>query len=193
MERQGRGGFASFFETLLISLFVMSLIFTYFVRLVTVSGDSMLNTLSSGDKVIVSLFSGDPEPGDIIVAFADESVLLDDNGKPVSGKGPDITIVKRVIAVAGQTVDFDFPHGIVYVDGQPLKEKYTSSLTHLDEGAFTGKYPVTVPDGYVFVLGDNRHDSKDSRWDGLGFVPVDDIIGKVLLRLTPFSKFGSVS
>ena len=81
--------------------------------------------------------------------------------------------------------------GIVYVDGEEYRESYISGLTHTDEGA-TGNYPVTVPEGYVFVLGDNRRNSRDSRSSELGFVDADNIIGKVLFRIAPYSDIGKV-
>ena len=73
-----------------------------------------------------------------------------------------------------------------------LDESYITGLTHMDEGAFTGQYPVTVPKGYVFVLGDNRQVSKDSRSSELGFVAVKNITGKVLMRISPLETFGFV-
>ena len=101
-------------------------------------------------------------------------------------------IVKRIIATEGQTVDFDFQRGIVYVDGEVYNESYISGLTHLDEGAFTDRYPITVPKGYVFVMGDNRRNSLDSRSKELGYVSVDNIEGKVLWRIYPADKLGSI-
>ena len=73
-----------------------------------------------------------------------------------------------------------------------IDENYITGLTHMDEGAFTGQYPVEVPEGYVFVMGDNRQISKDSRSAEIGFVAVDNITGKVLLRFSPRERFGFV-
>ena len=80
----------------------------------------------------------------------------------------------------------------MYVDGNELREEYASGLTHLDEGAFTGKYPVKVPEGYVFVMGDNRRNSLDSRSSELGFVSVKDIEGVVIWRMAPSERFGKL-
>ena len=89
-------------------------------------------------------------------------------------------------------MNIDFAKGKVYVDGNELREDYASGLTHLDEGAFTGKYPVKVPEGYLFVMGDNRRNSLDSRSSELGFVSVKDVEGKVIMRMAPTDKFGKV-
>ena len=151
----------------------------------------MENTLVQGDIVIVEhlpFFSY--KQGDIIVADIDKASLLNDNGDVYQNDVQHMTIIKRVIAVEGQTVGIDFTKGRLYIDGKPFAENYISGLTHLDEGAFTGQYPITVPKGYLFVMGDNRRNSLDSRSDEIGLVSVDDVVGKVLFRALPFNKFG---
>lgn len=177
---------AEFAEMLLITLFIVLLLFTYIFGIAVVRGESMMNTLSDGDKVIISLFYGDPEQGDIVVLNSDRKVTFGEDGSLLEEEGTGKCVVKRIIAVEGQELDIDFAAGVVYVDGERLREPYLElGLTHLDEGAFTGRYPIVIPENCVFVMGDNRSVSKDSRSGDIGLVPVDCIVGKVILRLFP--------
>jgi len=179
-------------ETFIICLFIVTLVFTYIFRTTTVLGSSMSNTLFEGDRLIVTSWYKKPVQGDIVVIKADHATTLDREGNIVESKGIGGYIVKRIIAKEGQSVDIDFERGIVSVDGKNLDESYTNGLTHRDDGAFTGSYPVTVPEGYVFVLGDNRTESEDSRSYRLGFVSEGDIEGKVVFRFSPLKSFGFV-
>lgn len=183
---------ADFAETMIITMFVLCLIFTYIIRVTTVNGKSMMNTLMPDDRIVITAWYNNPRQGDIVVINAAESVTIGENGELVTGKGMRHNIVKRIIATEGQSVDIDFEKGMVLVDGKAMNESYILGFTHRDEGAFTGKYPVTVPEGYVFVLGDNRINSRDSRSDELGFVDVDNITGKIIMRIFPLKSFGFV-
>ncbi len=147
------------------------LVFLLLFRVVVVSGTSMNNTLLDGDYLLLlsSTFYHDPQQGDIIVASKESF----DNGAP---------IVKRVIATEGQEVDIDFDAGIVYVNGVALDEPYTLTPTDNDEGI---QFPVTVPKGCLFVLGDNRNGSKDSRHPEIGFIDKREVLGKVFFLFVP--------
>jgi signal peptidase I len=145
-------------------------IFVFVGRTIGVDGKSMLQTLHHNDRVVMSNLFFTPKNGDIII-FRSPSETF--------GKTP---LVKRVIAIAGQTVDIDFNNGDVIVDGVILNEPYINEPTRsrLD---FVG--PMEVPEGYVFVLGDNRNNSSDSRASSVGLVDTRYILGKVLFVLIP--------
>ena len=154
------------------------LLFTFAVRVVLVSGPSMRETLQHQDCLLVmnAHLCGGFEAGDIVI-IRKESFK---DGEP---------IVKRVIATEGQTVDIDFTAGAVYVDGQLLEETYIREPTHLEEGL---EFPVTVPEGCVFVMGDNRNASTDSRDARLGCVDERYIMGRVYFTLFPVKNIGVV-
>ena len=146
-------------------------VFAFAARLVLVSGPSMRETLQDQDCLVVlsPLLCGDYEAGDIVI-IQRESFR---DGEP---------IVKRIIATEGQTVDIDFDAGVVYVDGAALEEDYIRQPTYLEEGL---EFPVTVPEGCVFVMGDNRNDSDDSRDPELGPVDTRQILGRAVFLLFP--------
>lgn len=177
-------------EYVITAAFIIILVFTYIFSPAEVSGASMEPTLKDGDTLLVMSAGYSAKTGDVVVIDDKNSALLDENNQIVLKDGLGCKIVKRVIAVGGDTIDFDFENGIVNVNGTPLEESYISEPTTRDEFAF--EYPLTVPEGYVFVMGDNRNISKDSRHPDVGLVPEDDITGKVILRVYPFSDFGTV-
>lgn len=145
------------------------LIFVFVGRVIGVDGSSMLNTLRDRDTVIMSNLLYTPQYGDIVV-FRDDKY---DHNKP---------LVKRVIATEGQTVDIDFSTGEVFINGRVIVENYIRELT-MERLDFEG--PMTVPKGCVFVMGDNRNASTDSRSDLVGMVDTRQILGKVLFVLIP--------
>lgn len=155
------------------------LAFLLIFRIVVVSGDSMHNTLIDGDYLLLlsNVFYRTPKQGDIVVISK-------------VGYENDAAIVKRIIATEGQTVDIDFEQGIVYVDGQPLDEPYVYSPTTVQEGV---SFPLTVDNGCVFVLGDNRRVSKDSRNPEIGQIDTREILGKVIFLLFPGSHGGDIT
>ncbi len=149
--------------------------FIFVFRTVGVVGGSMLPTLHENDRIILTSSCFEPKYGDIVVTC-----------QPAKSEVIEDILVKRVIATEGQTVDIDFVEGVVYVDGVALDEPYINEPTH-DMEDFSG--PVTVPDGHVFVMGDNRNRSTDSRSDLVGFIREEYILGKALFRVNPFTKF----
>lgn len=157
-------------QALVCSVLFVVLLFTFGVRLIGVDGHSMVPTLQDGDRLLVlnSILNGGYAPGDIVV-LRKESFLP-------------TPIVKRVIASGGQVVDIDFTSGVVYVDGQRLHEDYINEPTFTDEGT---EFPLTVPEGSVFVLGDNRNHSSDSRDIRLGTVDQRYIIGRAVFLAFP--------
>ncbi len=170
-------------ESLIVSLFIVMLIFTFVFRQVSVIGESMEPTLtgmsqgsgSYGDRLLISNLFYKPEVNDIVVI---RSKSLNEN------------IIKRVIAVAGQEIDIDFNTGDVYVDGELRDEPFIKEPTSKNDGAF--EYPIVIPEGYVFVMGDNRNNSTDSRSPYVGLVSTSDILGKAFLRIFPFDSFGGL-
>lgn len=160
-------------------LALVTLIFVFVVRLVGVNGDSMLPTLENGDLLILEsnfLYSGDDlKYGDIVVLNV-----------PTYESSSDGPIVKRIIATEGQEVNIDFETGAVYVDGVLLDEPYINSATNYNwDGEYGLEYPAVVPENCVFVLGDNRNNSMDSRYAPIGMVDERCILGKVLLIAFP--------
>ena len=157
-------------QALVSSVLAVVLIFTFAIRMIGVDGHSMVPTLQDGDRLLVltPLLYHDYQYGDIVIVRKDS---FDVN-----------PIVKRVIATAGQTVDIDFSAGAVYVDGKLLDEPYIRELTFREEGT---QFPLTVPEGSIFVMGDNRNESTDSRSSRLGTVDVRYVIGRAVLLVFP--------
>ena len=169
-QTEGRGAY-EWVQALVCSVLTVVLIFTFAVRIVRVSGESMRETLQDQDMLVVlnNWLCGGYEQGDIVILQRDDFY----GGEP---------IVKRVIATEGQTVDIDFDAGVVYVDGTALEEPYTREPTGTQEGT---EFPLTVPEGCVFVMGDNRNDSDDSRDSALGPVDTRCVLGRALLLAVP--------
>ena len=157
-------------------LAVIIVVLLLLFRVVIVSGPSMYDTLWDGDWLLVlsGVFYREPEYGDIIVASQDSF----NDGEP---------IIKRVIATEGQTVDIDFEAGTVYVDGVALEEDYTYTLTTNEEGM---TFPLTVDEGCIFVMGDNRGRSKDSRDPEIGLIDEREVLGKAVFLVFPGTHGG---
>lgn len=165
-------------NTLIAALIILILLMTFVFRQVTVDGSSMEDTLMDGDRLIMTEVFYTPKCGDIVIVS--------------HGANYNKPIVKRVIATAGQTLSIDYETNEVIVDGILLDETYIKGITT----AVTREpmeIPSVIPEGYVFVMGDNRQHSLDSRSAVIGLIPVDDIIGKAVLRIYPFATFGFLS
>lgn len=161
----------SYLHDIAFGMVAILLLFMIVFRVVVVSGPSMQQTLQHGDCLVLlnSVFYREPKAGDIVVAT--KSSYKD--GEP---------IIKRVIATEGQVVDINFEKGIVYVDGVALVEPYVNTPTNLYEGV---SFPLTVKENCVFVMGDNRNDSKDSRSVEIGQIDRRELLGKALFLVLP--------
>lgn len=163
------------YEALISAALILVLIFSFFFRIIQVDGESMVPTLADGDKLIVWGAGYAPQRGDVVIVDSYTSY-----GKP---------LVKRVIAKGGDTISIDYDTGAVTVNGELLQENYIAEPTYL---GYDVTYPYTVPEGTVFVMGDNRNASLDSRSSSVGCIDERDILGKVLVCFLPFSDFGVV-
>ncbi len=154
------------------AIILVALGFIFLFRTVVVDGSSMNPTLYDGNRILLTAYYDEPKYGDIVVTCRPSDSMPD-------------TLIKRVIATEGQTIDIDFDNGIVYIDGKALDEPYIKRpFTERED--FHG--PVTVPEGYVFIMGDNRNGSTDSRDFRVGFMQEEYILGKALTKLSPFGK-----
>ena len=170
-ENQKQKNILSYLHDVVFGLAGVLLVVMLLFRIVVVSGPSMMQTLQNGDRLIVlsNAVYKNPKAGDVIVASKDSFK----DGEP---------IIKRVIATEGQKVDIDFKTGLVYVDDKVLYEPYINTPTNLYEGV---DFPLIVDEGCIFVMGDNRNDSKDSRSIEIGLIDRREILGKAIFLVIP--------
>ena len=162
-------------ETIVQSCIVVVLLLTFIFRGFTVDGESMMDTLHNGDKVAVFRWGYTPKSGDVVVIKRGEKF--------------DKPLVKRIIATSGQTLQINFSDGSVIVDGKKLDETYIKEKMWLRGDAVI---PAVIPDGYCFVMGDNRNHSSDSRSKIIGLVPYKDVIGKAKFVFYPFDRIKAI-
>ncbi len=160
------------FDSPMYAILLILIIFTFFVRVVGVSGWSMMPTFNDGDWITVSSISTNIEKGDVVIVT-----------QPNERHEP---LIKRVIATGGDTIDINFVTGEVTLNGEVIDEPYIKDLTHR-QGDFQG--PLTVPEGYLFVMGDNRNDSLDSRFNAIGLIDERYILGVAQVRIFPFGDW----
>ncbi len=166
------GAFYDIVNSVESAVVIIFLIFTFVFRAVGVVGDSMLPTLNDGDWLAVTSYKKSYGRNDIIII-----TQPNDRDEP---------LVKRIIGLGGDEIDIDFDEHLVFVNGRLVNESFISEPT-----SYRGdvEFPLTVPEGYVFVMGDNRNKSLDSRSKEIGFIDEKYILGKAKYRVYPFGSF----
>lgn len=158
-------------EAMIPVVFILAFVF----RIVNVKGESMLDTLHNRDKVMITEWYYRPKAGDVVVIR--------------KGQRFNEPLIKRVIATEGQTLSIDFNSGLVTVDGITLNETYIKEKMWLRED---GDIPSVIPDGYCFVMGDNRNNSLDSRSKDVGLIKNEDVTGKASFIVFPFNRIREI-
>lgn len=160
-----------FVETICLSALTVTFVMVFLFRVVSVDGESMTNTLQNNDRLIITTLYSDLQRGDVVVT---------DNS---NGTGK--LLIKRVVAVAGDTIRIDYTSGQVYLNGSALSEEYIREPMNVSNRE---PLEVTVPRGQVFLMGDNRNNSRDSRSREVGTIETHSIMGKAILRIFPLNR-----
>lgn len=163
-------------EAVVIGIALVFFVFTFIVSGYTVKGTSMNPTLNNGDRLLLSLIYTKPKRGDIVVVTQPNQVDEEDTKR----------LFKRVIAVEGEEIDIDFGSGIVYINGYPIDESYVMEPTYTN-GVLPMSFPLVVDEGKVFVMGDNRNESRDSRDQSVGLVDARYLKGKAIFKFWPMN------
>lgn len=159
-------------DSLVFAFLTILLVFTFLFRIVGVNGTSMMPTLQNGNWLAIRAINTEIKRGDIVVV-----TQPNDLNEP---------LIKRVIGVGGDKININFETGEVAVNDTVLNEPYIAELTH---HRFDVTFPVTVPEGCVFVMGDNRNNSLDSRSSAIGFIDCGYILGVAEFRILPFGDW----
>ena len=173
------GDLFTWLQALTFALVIIMIVFTFFARIIGVDGHSMEPTLQDRDMLLLQCAGYEPRQGDVVVLHKSFSTT----GEP---------IVKRVIAVGGQSVHIDYDTSTVYVDGEPVDDSYLGEPMVQPGSSTMQGTDWDIPEGSVFVMGDNRNNSSDSRAESLGPVENQYVLGRALVVLFPFSHFGSI-
>ncbi len=162
-------------ESVITALIVVVILMTFFFRVANVSGNSMMDTLNNGDKILISKFNYIPKNGDVVAISR--------------GQNLDEPIIKRIIATEGQALHIDFTNGSVFVNGIKLNETYIKEPM---QTSGDGEIPSVIPKGCCFVMGDNRNNSLDSRSKSVGLIENKNIMGKATFIIFSFYRAGII-